>query len=154
AVMARAGAHAPVPPVLRVVPAVNDEARPAMVLEYVPGTLLSDVLATAEKDENDLAELGAEVGRVIAGIGTWSPARRDTPWPTRQPTRSAAGSPTAYRTHQRPRITRCTAMVPACRSGPSGSLLPRGSLQGGREHRGRHRRIPRPAPLEAGKQLR
>jgi Ser/Thr protein kinase RdoA (MazF antagonist) len=69
AVMARAGAHAPVPSVLRVVPAVNDEARPAMVLGYVTGTLLSDVLATAARDENDLAELGAEVGRVIAGVG-------------------------------------------------------------------------------------
>jgi aminoglycoside phosphotransferase (APT) family kinase protein len=69
AVMARAGACVPVPQVLRVVPAARDGARPAMVLEYVPGTLLSDVLS-ASVSEAETAELGAEVGRVIAGIGT------------------------------------------------------------------------------------
>ena len=47
AVMARARAHVPVPRVLCLVPRVNEETRPAMVLEYVTGTSLGDVLATA-----------------------------------------------------------------------------------------------------------
>jgi hypothetical protein len=67
--MARAGAYVPVPRVLRVVPPDRDGGRPAMVLEYVPGTLLSDVLS-ASVNGADTARLGAEAGRVIAGIGT------------------------------------------------------------------------------------
>ena len=69
-IMNLARAHVPVPEVLCVVPAVNDETRPAMVLEYVSGTPLSDVLAAAGDDGTSMAELGAEVGRVIASIGT------------------------------------------------------------------------------------
>jgi aminoglycoside phosphotransferase (APT) family kinase protein len=66
AVMARARAHVPVPPVLCVVPTESAGVRAAMVLEYVAGTPLSDVLAA---DGDGMAGLGAEVGRVIAGIG-------------------------------------------------------------------------------------
>ena len=66
AVMTRAGAQVPVPRVLRVVPAASEGVRPAMVLEYVAGTPLSDVLSTGG---DGMAGLGAEVGRVIAGIG-------------------------------------------------------------------------------------
>ena len=70
AVMDRARAHVPVPQVLCLVPATgNDETRPAMVLEYVSGTPLSDVLAAAGDDRGSMSELGAEVGRVIACIG-------------------------------------------------------------------------------------
>jgi aminoglycoside phosphotransferase (APT) family kinase protein len=69
AVMSLAGAYVPVPRVLHVVPPARDGSRPAMVLEYVPGTLLSDVLS-ASVNGADTARLGAEVGRVIAGIGT------------------------------------------------------------------------------------
>lgn len=47
AVMAVAGRHVPVPRVALVVPAA-DGSRPAMVLEYVEGTPLSDVLAGPE----------------------------------------------------------------------------------------------------------
>jgi aminoglycoside phosphotransferase (APT) family kinase protein len=66
AVMARARAQVAVPAVLRVVPSVSGDVRPAMVLEYVAGTPLSDVLAA---DGDGLGGLGAEVGRVIAGVG-------------------------------------------------------------------------------------
>ncbi len=66
AVMARARAQVPVPAVLRVVPAASEGVRAAMVLEYVAGTPLSDVLAAGG---DGMAALGAEVGRVIAGIG-------------------------------------------------------------------------------------
>jgi aminoglycoside phosphotransferase (APT) family kinase protein len=66
AVMARARVHVPVPRVLCVVPAVSEGLRPAMVLEYVAGTPLSDVLAAGR---DGLAELGVEVGRVVATIG-------------------------------------------------------------------------------------
>ena len=66
AVMARARAQVPVPGVLYVVPAVNEGVRPAMVLEYVAGTPLSDVLLAGA---DGLGELGAETGRIIADIG-------------------------------------------------------------------------------------
>jgi len=59
AVMAAARRHVPVPRVLAVLPAV-----PAMVLEYVDGTPLSQVL------EDSGPGLGAEVGRVAAGISS------------------------------------------------------------------------------------
>jgi aminoglycoside phosphotransferase (APT) family kinase protein len=88
AVMAAAGAWVPVPEVLLVLPAsaagpdatggaapAGGSARPAMVLEYVTGNLLSEVLATADEadgtdgtDGKALANLGAEVGRIFAGI--------------------------------------------------------------------------------------
>ncbi len=66
AVMVRGGTRVPVPRVLRIVPAAGEGVRPAMVLEYVAGTALSDVLAGGR---DGMAGLGAEVGRVIAGIG-------------------------------------------------------------------------------------
>jgi len=66
AVMTRAGAHVPVPGVLCLVPSVNKSVRPAMVLDYVAGTPLSDVLLAGG---DGMAGLGAEVGRVIARIG-------------------------------------------------------------------------------------
>jgi Ser/Thr protein kinase RdoA (MazF antagonist) len=69
AVMDAARVHVPVPQVLCVAPAVNDATRPAMVLEYVTGTPLSDALTGAGNDASGMAELGAEVGRVMAGIG-------------------------------------------------------------------------------------
>lgn len=65
AVMAAGGRQVPVPEVLRVLPA-EDGARPAMVLDFVPGTPLQDVLSSGGAD---LAGLGAEVGRVVAAIG-------------------------------------------------------------------------------------
>ena len=46
-----------------------EQTRPAMVLEYVAGTPLSEVL---EEGGPQLAELGAEVGRVAAGIAAVS----------------------------------------------------------------------------------
>ena len=67
AVMSRARAHVPVPQVLCVVPAASKGVRPAMVLEHVAGTPLSDVLAAGE---DGMAELGTEVGRAIACVGT------------------------------------------------------------------------------------
>ncbi|MFC4117684.1 phosphotransferase [Nonomuraea zeae] len=69
AVMAAARPYAPVPEVLLVVPegASDDAARPVMVLEHVQGTLLSEVLAEPS-GSSELSGLGAEVGRVVAGI--------------------------------------------------------------------------------------
>jgi aminoglycoside phosphotransferase (APT) family kinase protein len=58
AVMRAAARVVPVPEVLLV--------RPAVVLEFVAGTPLSDVIDTGGAD----AVLGAEVGRVMAAIGT------------------------------------------------------------------------------------
>jgi aminoglycoside phosphotransferase (APT) family kinase protein len=72
AVMNRARVHVPVPRVLLVLPAADGKTRPAMVLEHVAGTLLSDVLSAGEAGEwsaADLVLLGTEVGRVLAGIG-------------------------------------------------------------------------------------
>ena len=66
AVMTRARAHVPVPQVLCVVPAASEGVRPAMVIEYVAGTPLGDVLAAGE---DCMTELGTEVGRVIAAVG-------------------------------------------------------------------------------------
>jgi Ser/Thr protein kinase RdoA (MazF antagonist) len=72
AVMATARQYVPVPRVL----VVTDGARPAMVLEYVAGTPLDHVLAGDGLSRTELTDLGAEVGRVVAGIGT---ARFDRP---------------------------------------------------------------------------
>jgi Ser/Thr protein kinase RdoA (MazF antagonist) len=49
--------------------AVGDGARPAMVVEYVAGTPLSQVLSGEKFSGTSLGDLGAEVGRVVAGIG-------------------------------------------------------------------------------------
>ena len=71
AIMAAARRYVPVPQVLLVMApaAVGDGARPAMVLEYVAGTPLSQVLSDEEFSGTSLGDLGAEVGRVVAGIG-------------------------------------------------------------------------------------
>jgi Ser/Thr protein kinase RdoA (MazF antagonist) len=65
AVMAAARRHVPVPEVLAVLPA-TERTRPVMLVEYVTGTLLGRVLAAG--DGARMRELGAEVGRVVAGI--------------------------------------------------------------------------------------
>lgn len=62
AVMAAARAYVPVPRVLLVVPA----ARPAMILEHVAGTPLSQVV---DEGGPAMGDLGAEVGRIVARIG-------------------------------------------------------------------------------------
>jgi Ser/Thr protein kinase RdoA (MazF antagonist) len=72
AVMATARRRVPVPEVLLVLRPADEDARPAMVLEYVPGTPLTDVLSAGGFGEASLGELGAEVGRVVAGIGAVS----------------------------------------------------------------------------------
>jgi aminoglycoside phosphotransferase (APT) family kinase protein len=71
AVMAAARRYVPVPQVLLVMPpaTVAEGARPGMVLEYVAGTPLSQVLDEGGFSDTALGDLGAEVGRVIAGIG-------------------------------------------------------------------------------------
>jgi aminoglycoside phosphotransferase (APT) family kinase protein len=78
AVMAAARRLVPVPQVLLVMPqaAVGEGERPAMVVEYVTGTLLSEVLSGGGFGEAALRELGAEVGRVVAGIGAATFDRR------------------------------------------------------------------------------
>jgi aminoglycoside phosphotransferase (APT) family kinase protein len=67
AVMAAARAHVPVPEVLSVVPG-GEHGRPAMVIEFVDGDVLSAVLARGDLSRPDAGELGAEVGRVVAGV--------------------------------------------------------------------------------------
>ena len=66
AIMARARRFVPVPEVLLVMPAPRDGVRPVMLLEYVTGTPLSEVLHAS--GGAGMAELGGEVGRVIARI--------------------------------------------------------------------------------------
>jgi aminoglycoside phosphotransferase (APT) family kinase protein len=73
AVMAVARPYVPVPQVLLVTPPRTAGARPAMVLEYVTGTLLSQVLS---HDEASLGDLGAAVGRAVARIGAVTFQRR------------------------------------------------------------------------------
>lgn len=67
AVMAVAGRTVPVPEVLAVLNVLTAEARPAMVLAHVAGTPLDRVLDEAGPG---LAELGAEVGRTAAAVGS------------------------------------------------------------------------------------
>lgn len=71
AVMAAARRHVPVPDVLKVLPAesAQESARSAMVLEYVVGTPLSEVL-DGETDAMELRRLGAVVGQVAACVST------------------------------------------------------------------------------------
>jgi Ser/Thr protein kinase RdoA (MazF antagonist) len=78
AVMAEAGRHVPVPQVLLVMPSVAEDqgARPAMVLDYVAGTPLSQVLSGDGLGRTSLGDLGAEVGRLVAGIGAVTFERR------------------------------------------------------------------------------
>ena len=68
AVMAAGRRYVPVPEVFEVLPAA-DGARAAMVLEYVAGTPLNEVLETGGHHPAELRELGAEVGRTAAAIG-------------------------------------------------------------------------------------
>ena len=96
AIMAPAGAYVPVPRVLLVRPAGDDHVRSAMVLEYVSGTPLSEVLA-AGQDAAALGDLGTEVGRVVAEIGAVTferpgfftderlTVRPETPWSRQLP---------------------------------------------------------------------
>ncbi len=66
AIMDRARELVPVPRVLRVVPTASAGVRSAMVLEFVAGTSLGDVLAAGGEG---MGELGVTVGRVIARVG-------------------------------------------------------------------------------------
>ena len=89
AVMDAAREHVPVPEVLCVLPGVSGMpgaswvsgvggggSRPAMVLEYVDGTPLSEVLASgAGRDPASMAGLGAAVGRAFGRIGAVTFAR-------------------------------------------------------------------------------
>ncbi|MEZ0110549.1 aminoglycoside phosphotransferase (APT) family kinase protein [Catenulispora sp. EB89] len=80
AVMDAARPHVPVPQVFKVLDAgsMDGSARSAMVLEYVTGTPLSEVLggagtgagSDAETDAGELERLGAEVGRVAARLSS------------------------------------------------------------------------------------
>ena len=65
AVMAAARQYVPVPEIIAV---LDVDGRSAMVLEYVTGTPLSDAL----DDGSDFGQLGAEVGRLAALIGSAS----------------------------------------------------------------------------------
>jgi aminoglycoside phosphotransferase (APT) family kinase protein len=67
-VMAAARRHVPVPDVLLVMPSGGEHERPAMVIEYVDGVVLSGVLAQGDLGRSEAAELGAEVGKVVAGV--------------------------------------------------------------------------------------
>lgn len=69
AVMATARLHVPVPRVLTVVPPTGRGTRPAMILEHVAGTPLSEVLAAQKPGGKAMRDLGAEVGRVVAAVG-------------------------------------------------------------------------------------
>jgi aminoglycoside phosphotransferase (APT) family kinase protein len=69
AVMAAARGYVPVPRVLLVMPHGTVGARPAMVLEYVAGTPLDQVLSSDGLSGTSLGELGGEVGRAVARIG-------------------------------------------------------------------------------------
>ena len=69
AVMATARLHVPVPKVLTVVPPTDKGSRPAMILEHMDGTPLSEVLAAEKPGGKAMRALGAEVGRVVAAIG-------------------------------------------------------------------------------------
>src|SRR5215469_12277408 len=68
AVMEAASRYVPVPRVELVIPAA-DGGRPAMVLDFVEGTPLSQVLAGGQHDDTALKDLGAMVGEVIAAVG-------------------------------------------------------------------------------------
>ncbi|MEU9506077.1 phosphotransferase [Micromonospora sp. NPDC048170] len=75
-VMAAARRHVPVPDVLLVMPGGDERVRPAMVIEYVDGVALSGVLAVGGLGRVEAGELGAEVGRVVAGVAVVAFDRR------------------------------------------------------------------------------
>jgi hypothetical protein len=129
AVMVAASEHVPVPEVLLVVPG-NDGRRPAMVIEYVPGTPLSEVLAAGKLSDAEFAELGAEVGRIAAAVvrarfdraGFFADeqltVRVEQPWSRQLPEFAAncmAATPTARldRETQRTWAGLCAAHAPA-----------------------------------------
>jgi len=132
AVMAAARRCVPVPQVLLVMPppAADEGARPAMVLEHVAGTPLSQVLCGGEFTGTALGELGAEVGRVVAGIGAATFGRRgffadqhltvraERPWSQQLPEVAAtcmAATPESRldRATRRAWVDLCTAHAPA-----------------------------------------
>ncbi|WP_127502858.1 phosphotransferase [Actinoplanes solisilvae] len=67
-VMAAARRQVPVPDVLLVVPDKTELGRPAMVIEYVDGVVLSEVLDRGGLARPEAGALGAEVGRAVAGV--------------------------------------------------------------------------------------
>ncbi|WP_127548527.1 phosphotransferase [Actinoplanes sp. OR16] len=67
-VMAAARPHVPVPDVLLVMPGGGQHERPTMVIDYVDGVVLSAVLDHGGLGRSEAGELGAEVGRVVAGV--------------------------------------------------------------------------------------
>ena len=70
AVMTVARRHVPVPEVLLVLPATSD-VRSVMLVEFVAGSPLSDVLSDgSDLSGAEFAELGAEVGGMAAMIGS------------------------------------------------------------------------------------
>ncbi|MEV6596345.1 phosphotransferase [Actinoplanes sp. NPDC051346] len=75
-VMAAARRHVPVPDVVAIIPGGDDRLRPAMVIEHVDGTVLSDALVTGRLERAQAGELGAEVGRSVAGIAAVAFDRR------------------------------------------------------------------------------
>jgi Ser/Thr protein kinase RdoA (MazF antagonist) len=68
AVMAAAGSRVRVPGVLFVMQATGDGARPGMVIEYLAGTPLNDVLIRRELSPAEVRDLGGVVGQAAAGI--------------------------------------------------------------------------------------
>lgn len=122
AVMAAGRRQVPVPRVLRILP---DGDRPAMVLEFVAGTPLSDVLSGEVPDP---AGLGTEVGRVVARIGTVRfdrpgfftdeslAVRPERPWSQQLPEIAAAcvaATPRLDEATKRAWVDLCTAHAPA-----------------------------------------
>jgi aminoglycoside phosphotransferase (APT) family kinase protein len=75
-VMAAARRHVPVPEVRLVLPGADGGVRPAMVIEYVDGVVLSQVLADGDLGRSSAGALGAEVGGVVAGIAVVAFDRR------------------------------------------------------------------------------
>lgn len=100
AAMIRAGQAVPVPEVLEVLLAPSERDRTGMVLSYIEGTTLSEVLRENRYPKDEIMALGREVGRVVARIGTVAfdrpgffadqslAVRKETPWSVQLPTLS------------------------------------------------------------------
>jgi aminoglycoside phosphotransferase (APT) family kinase protein len=129
AVMAAAAGHVPVPRVLAVLPA-GAGTRPAMLLEYVSGAPLSEVLDGADPGDRSLAGLGGEVGRTLAAIGAVTferpgffadaglTVRDDPPWTRQVPELAASWLPNIPAERLDPAAARswlelCAAHAPA-----------------------------------------
>ncbi len=69
AVMAAVRGHVPVPAVIAVLPPTREQPCSSMVLDYVAGTPLDQILSDMSLDRKDFHLIGSEVGRVAAGIG-------------------------------------------------------------------------------------